>query len=252
MRKLLAVITIIALAVVGSLFYFKLRSKNIPIQKKIKASTPKQTAPASIPIKNEQPTSQAPGCGTVTDADGNTYTTIEIAGRCWMAQNMLATKYSSASAIANTGGDTIKARYCYPNSNGGDYCNTEGMLYSWWSAVGLPEGSQKMIAQPVQGICPTGWHISDDADWTALSRAYPASQLLGYGANSVGFGASYTGYYDGGSFLAHGTDSYYWSSDQNDSKSSFYWQFDSGFPNSELNDFSNNDAGYLVRCVKDF
>lgn len=252
-NKTIGAVVLLVLILAGGLFYLKDRHKFSSAQKmKLVANVawPQVKMNSAAPGEsNQQPTSQAPGCGSVKDADGNVYTTVQLGGHCWTAQNMLTTKYSSVAAIASTGDATIKGRYCYPNPAGGDYCNTEGALYSWNSAVGLPEGSEKTLTGEVQGICPDGWHIPTDADWFSLDNI-PAYELVYKGKNSVGFDALYAGYYSDNAFFGRTMEGYFWSATQNDPKTSFWWEFNPGLPDTIGNDFSENTFGYSVRCVK--
>ena len=247
---------VLCIVLIGGFFYFKNQQNTKSDQKaaaagSIQKEIAQQSAPQlPPPMINQQPKSGKEGCGTVTDADGNVYDTVMVGAKCWMAQNMMAKTYSNAIAIANVGSSAIPARYCYANPAGGDYCNTEGALYSWWSAVGLPENSPKEITGPVQGLCPDGWHVPTDMDWTALTNAYATTNELINGADgSIGFNAQYSGYYSGDSFLGHGDNNYFWTSTMNDSKSSFFWSFSKGL-NYMSRDFTDLSIGYSVRCVK--
>ena len=98
---------------------------------------------------------------TVQDADGNTYDEVPVAGYCWTKQNLRTTKYMSGSEVAN---DTLYT--------GADE-NVYGRLYTWYSAVGLPEDGTGDISTVtsggyVQGICPDNWHIPTADEMAAL------------------------------------------------------------------------------------
>ncbi len=43
-----------------------------------------------------------------------------------------------------------------------------GVLYNWAAAMAGSESSSNNPSG-VQGICPQGWHIPSDAEWTQLS-----------------------------------------------------------------------------------
>jgi uncharacterized protein (TIGR02145 family) len=131
-------------------------------------------------------------CGeTVTDVDGNTYNTILIGSQCWMTENMRTTKYPSGSSITKGCitegcGDwaTDQALYsCPPDAatNNVEDCAAAaslGMLYQWSAAMnggvscnGTGAPPNDACATPVQGICPTGWHMPSHYEWTTLERA---------------------------------------------------------------------------------
>jgi hypothetical protein len=98
-----------------------------------------------------------PGTPTVTDYDGNTYNTVQIGNQCWMKENLNTTR--------DAGGNNI-SRYCYSNTNAN--CENYGGLYTWAT---LMNGAASSNGNPsgVQGICPTGWHVPSDAEWTELT-----------------------------------------------------------------------------------
>ena len=51
---------------------------------------------------------------------------------------------------------------------------TYGLLYNW-KAVTRNSSSSSSNPSNVQGICPTGWHVPSDAEWTQLTN-YVSSQ----------------------------------------------------------------------------
>lgn len=124
-----------------------------------------------------------PPCGggfMVEDGDGNVYETVRVGADCWLKGNVRATHYAGT-------GDTIPVASIfradlYPDTmaNLQDY----GRLYSWYSAVGLPEDSIGLppanAAGEVQGVCPVGWHIPTVAELSALQR-YDGAELKAVG-----------------------------------------------------------------------
>lgn len=96
--------------------------------------------------------------GLVTDADGNSYTSVTIGAQVWMVENLQTTKYNDGTAIplVETWNYPIKPGYCWYNkdiANKGSY----GALYNWY-AVNTGK------------LAPTGWHVPTDADWTTLEN----------------------------------------------------------------------------------
>jgi uncharacterized protein (TIGR02145 family) len=129
------------------------------------------------------------GTDTVADIEGNIYSTVKIGSQCWLAENMRTTKYPDGlnitkgpSTHGGGGWDTDQGYYsCPPNAaNNAEDCaaaESLGMLYQWSAVMngsascnGTGE-SQPACTTPVQGICPTGWHIPSHYEWTALERA---------------------------------------------------------------------------------
>ena len=120
-------------------------------------------------------TTQQLPCGTIiTDMDGNTYNTIQIGNQCWMKENLKTTKYADGTPIPQGGDFSISNAYWYyPDSNAYNK-PTYGLLYNW-KALMRNSPSSSNNPSGVQGICPTGWHVPSDAEWTQLTN-YVGSQ----------------------------------------------------------------------------
>lgn len=106
-----------------------------------------------------------PGSGSgsaVTDIDGNIYNTVTIGEQTWMVENLKTTKYTDNSDIQlvvnNTAWSVLSSpAYCYYDNLEAEYKNTYGPLYNWY-AVNTGK------------LCPTGWHVPTDAEWTILEE----------------------------------------------------------------------------------
>ncbi len=110
-----------------------------------------------------------PNATIVTDYDGNNYSTVLIGTQCWMAENLRTTHYANGVIIPmvnSTYGETTDP-YCYEPNNNGSNVSTYGYLYNW-HAVMHGESSSNANPSGVQGVCPTGWHVPSDAEWTQL------------------------------------------------------------------------------------
>jgi uncharacterized protein (TIGR02145 family) len=97
-----------------------------------------------------------PGTPAIIDFDGNIYNTVLIGDQCWMAENLKTTRDPSGYNIL---------RYCYDNNT--DYCNWYGGLYTWETIMN-GESSINNNISGVQGICPNGWHLPGDEEWSRL------------------------------------------------------------------------------------
>lgn len=115
-----------------------------------------------------------PGMATITDYDNNIYNTVQIGNQCWMKENLRTTSYSDGTPIGQ-GTDTSRttAYWYYPSGNS-DNMSTLGLLYNW-AAVMRGSASSSENPSGVQGVCPTGWHLPSDAEWTELTD-YVSSQ----------------------------------------------------------------------------
>lgn len=146
-----------------------------------------------------------PPCGgtmTVEDADHNVYQTVRVGCECWTKPNLKTI----------TGVTGVSRIYQDKDANLEKY----GRLYSWYSAVGLPENSTNTpdtTTDPVshikyiKGICPTGWglpttasfesmYIASGSDAANLKSSNISTWLAGMtGTDATGFSAVGAGFY---------------------------------------------------------
>ena len=214
------------------------------------------------------------GTNTVSDYEGHIYNTVQIGDQCWMKENMRATKYSDGTSItkASVTQESSGTRYYYDPGQAANY----GYLYNWPAAKG-----PSSVSANNQGICPTGWHVPSDGEWTQLtqyvgsqsnylcsnSSSYIAKALASTtgwnssnsqcavgntpaGNNATGFSAVPAGYHYGSSFGDSGNCAYFWSSTEYHSSSVYsrYLFYYNAFVYSYSNFKSN---GYSVRCLRD-
>ena len=107
--------------------------------------------------------------GAVTDIDGNVYDAVQIGSQIWMAQNLRATRYADGTSLYSYYAESYVRFYTIEDSV--DY----GVLYNW-KAVMRNSSSSSSNPSGVQGICPDGWHVPSDAEWTQLTD-YVSSQI---------------------------------------------------------------------------
>ena len=209
------------------------------------------------------PTTLSFVCPTeVNDIDGNTYDIVTIGNQCWFKGNLKVTKYRDSTDIPEVtdnstwAGLSTGARSSY--NNDGSNLATYGYLYNWFAISSKP-------------ICPTGWHVPTDAEWTCL-ETYLVSNLgssAGVGSalkkntgpewqsfnasdNSSGFTALPSGWRDNdGIFRDLTAFSLFWTATEGNSNTA--WSRDLVF---FINDV-NRTNGYLksngaaIRCVRD-
>jgi uncharacterized protein (TIGR02145 family) len=102
-----------------------------------------------------------PGMPTVTDVDGNVYNTVLIGVQCWMKENLKTTTYSNGTSIpnvtdANAWSSLTTGAYAW-HSNNITWKDKYGALYNWYATA------------DENGLCPTGWHVPTNDEWTALT-----------------------------------------------------------------------------------
>ena len=197
-----------------------------------------------------------PGNGA-TDIDGNTYTSIIINGQEWMQQNLAVSKYKNGDPIPTGLGNstwysTTSGAYAIYNSDPAN--NTlYGKLYNWYAV------------SDSRGICPAGWHIPSDEEWTALETNLGGSSVAGdkmkttavwnspnAGAtNESGFSGLPGGYRDfGGAYYNIAFFGDWWSSTEFDSLNA--WNRSLGYNYSLVfRNLNGKRFGMSVRCVRD-
>lgn len=114
-----------------------------------------------------------PDAATLTDIDSNVYNTVQLGNQCWMRENLRTTHYANGTEIPLylNYGNTACRYYPYGNeSNVPIY----GYLYNWYATM-MWASSSNTNPSGVQGICPNGWHVPSDAEWTQLTN-YVSSQ----------------------------------------------------------------------------
>jgi uncharacterized protein (TIGR02145 family) len=132
---------------------------------------------------------------TFTDSrDGRTYNAIQLGTQVWMAQNLNygGTSSTPVGVCAGADGSTVP----------GDAtaCDTYGRIYTWDESV---NGSAASSASPsgVQGVCPVGWHVPSDAEWTTFISNVEADPRVGTGNATTALRSTYGWQYGNGSDL---------------------------------------------------
>ena len=104
--------------------------------------------------------------GKVKDVDGNWYKTVKIGEQWWMAENLKTTRYNDRTEIPYIIGDEDWAAlttpaYCWYQNDKETYGGTYGALYNWYVVDAESNGGKN--------VCPTGWHVASDAEWSTLA-----------------------------------------------------------------------------------
>ena len=218
-------------------------------------------------------------CGTVvTDFDGNSYNTKLIGTQCWFKENLKVTKYNDGAAIpldatqtSPTDGTSLTwqnwdvGRYTiYDNqASTGSNATNYGFLYNWYAAAGIITSG----GAPTKNICPIGWHVPTDTEWTALTTQLGGELVAGgkmkeigttwttpnSGAdNTSGFTALPGGYrYLDGRFFNIMREAFFWSSTENTSNTAWTRDLYNFAIYVDRSGSYLKSNGYSVRCLKD-
>ena len=111
------------------------------------------------------------GADLVDGRDNQTYRTVYIGGKRWMAENL---RYADSVTTVNLKGQTLCVYY-YDNygSRREASCEIGARSYSWTAAVDIDSKWRDgdvvpPISLPRRGICPEGWHVPDTTEWRGL------------------------------------------------------------------------------------
>jgi len=212
------------------------------------------------------------GTSTINDVDGNAYNTVLIGTQCWTLENLKVTKYNDGTSIPldNSGGSTgydddvqtwsgqsTGAYTIYGND--ANNLSSYGYLYNWYAASNS------------KGLCPTGWHVPTDEEWTTLTTFLGGESVAGGKmkstvtqpttggwntlssssvTNSSGFTALPGGFRNwNGNFDYRMDRAYFWSATLNGSNP-YFRQLEYN-TSSASSSFNSKELGCSVRCLRD-
>jgi uncharacterized protein (TIGR02145 family) len=131
------------------------------------------------------------GDGVFLDTrDNNYYGKIKIGNQTWMAENLA---YLPSVSPSSSGSYSTPYYYVYgyegtnvneakATSNYTSY----GVLYNWFAAM-AGETSSNSNPSGIQGVCPSGWHLPSDAEWTQLTDYLGGVSIAGGKLKEAGY-----------------------------------------------------------------
>jgi uncharacterized protein (TIGR02145 family) len=114
--------------------------------------------------------------------DGHNYKWVKIGDQFWMAENL-----AYLPTVNPTYSESYTEPYYYVYDYGGTNVSeakatsnftTYGVLYNW-PAIMSGAASSSSNPSGVQGICPVGWHLPSDAEWTELTDFLGGDTIAG-------------------------------------------------------------------------
>ncbi|MFM8977150.1 MAG: fibrobacter succinogenes major paralogous domain-containing protein, partial [Bacteroidota bacterium] len=112
-----------------------------------------------------------PGPPTETDVDNNSSNTVQIGTQCWTQSNLKVSKYRNGdnipTGLTNTSWQTTTSGAYAIYNNDPVIDGLYGKLYNHYAVT---DG---------RGLCPTGWHVPSDAEWTTLENQLGGSSVAG-------------------------------------------------------------------------
>ncbi|MCL2206984.1 MAG: hypothetical protein FWB90_02690 [Fibromonadales bacterium] len=196
------------------------------------------------------------------DYQDEDYEAVLIGEQIWMARNL---NYDVPDNTTDV---------CYNNSS--SYCASYGRLYNWSTAMALNTNcnsvtcASQVHSSKHRGICPDGWHIPSDAEWTTLTnyveiqgdctncagtrlKATSGWSSSGDGTDDYGFSALPGGYdYSDGYFHVAGYQGYWWSSSEYELSSDIAYSRRMFYLYEYANGYNDYKTGlFSVRCLQD-
>jgi uncharacterized protein (TIGR02145 family) len=214
------------------------------------------------------------GTSTISDIDNYSYNTVLIGTQCWTKENLKVTKYNDGTGIPlnNTytsgtvstvwAGLTTGAYTIYGNeSSTGANATNYGFLYNWYAAAGIITNG----GSPTKNICPTGWHVPTDTEWTTLTTSLGGESVAGTlmkkndalwstntGTNTSGFSALPGGERgSNGTFFAILSYAIFWSATQDNINDGWYRSINDSNINVDRSSYNGKQLGRSVRCLRD-
>jgi uncharacterized protein (TIGR02145 family) len=213
----------------------------------------KSANPAPTPVANK-----------MNDIDGNQYDVIKIGTTSWAQKNLDVTKFRNGDIIKNASSDKDweeagrngQPAWCYydnDSENGKIY----GKLYNWYAV------------KDTRGLCPRGWHVPGDLEWTALTNDLGGKNTAGGKMKSIdttawnspnagatnesGFSGLPGGYRNYvGSFLNIRSYAFFWSAAEFDYYESLAIYRDLyNFSGNVAREYLKESFGASVRCLRD-
>jgi len=196
---------------------------------------------------------------SVTDIDGNVYNTVVIGTQVWLKENLKVTKLNDGAAIPLVT-DNIEWRdlstpgYCWFENNPAAYKEIYGGYYNWY-------------AVNTKKLCPVGWHVPSDAEWTLLTDFLGGQYVAGGRMKEAGTShwvapntdatndTDYTALPGGnrgydGTFDYTGMFAFWWSSTESTAELAWYRSIQNDWGNLNRG-APDKTCGLNVRCIKD-
>jgi uncharacterized protein (TIGR02145 family) len=205
-----------------------------------------------------------PGSGVTFN--GYTYSSIVLGnGQEWMAENLRTTVYANGDPIPNVTNvpqwDNLTTGAWAHYNNDSQYESPYGKIYNWYT-----------VADP-RNVCPTGWHVPSDAEWSTFINYLDPNADGGDNANTTAGGkmkstgtqywlspntdatnesdfSGLPGGILGGTFSQLGYFGYWWCSTSYSSLNAYFRSLSYSVGNIGRGNIGKK-YGFSVRCLKD-
>ena len=213
-------------------------------------------------IQTLQAENDAMSCYAGVEMDGYRYKGVSIGDQCWFAENLRTTVYADGTSIPE-----VTDEDAWSDLSWGARCDYE-------NDTSHPHGYGKLYngyaVDDSRGLCPSGWHVPTDEEWTDLedyiiSQGFSSGtegkalkstsgwEYDGNGTDDFGFSALPGGarYYDGTFYVfAAGYYGKWWCSSSSSGGSAMLRYLSIYSTDFEWTIY-NQHSGFSVRCLRD-
>jgi uncharacterized protein (TIGR02145 family) len=208
--------------------------------------------------------------GTLSDVEGNSYQTVKIGNRWWMAENLKVQHFNDSTPIPRVELQSVINDSIWKNSSTAACSVLDarfGVVYN------------QFCIQNKKNLAPIGWHVPTDAEWKEMERAIgmsktesdksgwrgtnEAEKLIiggsgGWPAESTVFGDNSSGFsaLPGGCRVFNGNigelfvAGYWWTASLNSGNEYLYRSVNAQYY-QVFRFWANAGYGMSIRCVKD-
>lgn len=197
-------------------------------------------------------------CGDPITFWNYNYPTTDIGEQCWFSENLRTTQYLDGTSIPEVTDGTAwrglsTGGRCVLDNNAANV-TTYGFLYNWHAV------------NQSSGLCPTGWQVPSDEEWTSLEDHLTSQGFAGTegtalkavsgwnnnanGTDDFGFSGLPGGYRNtniGADFGNEGSLGWWWSSTPDGNNA---WYRDLSSSSALDRTLGNPRYGFSVRCIK--
>ena len=211
-------------------------------------------------------------CGDPVSYQGYDYATVLIGEQCWFAENLRSENYENGDAIPaelstsewiNTTSGAVAvygegSSTCLDYSSDGDACNEA------WSLNEYGRLYNGYAVDDSRGLCPSGWHVPTDGEWTVLTDQlggiYVAGAQMkttygwyagGNGTNSSGFSGFPGGYRDPAGFFFEVGEVGIWMSSTSYGSAHSHRYLSWIVQTVAGGNYFSDNGGASVRCIQD-
>ena len=181
--------------------------------------------------------------------DGRSYRTVMIGDQRWMAENLNYGSYIQDNTLESQVQEGWE-KFCYGNQV--INCDSVGGLYQWHTVMAFDKScangqrscSDQIYSGNHEGICPVGWHVPKQKEWSLMEEKLSVVKSV---FPIAGMGHRFAN----GDFSKENSKTYFWRVEEYEGRKDIAL---TSFLYNDLGYFSQGNslktAGYSVRCIE--